>query len=339
MAIENYRSYMDRITVSDSLHEKLTALPGHAPALRKAPLWLRTGALAACAVLVVGAGAYAVWQLTKGGMPTGAMESSSMAIGEAGSIDLAPEDPDGTEPGMKTMGGYETHETRAGVPIVCYHILPWIDYGTRETVAASSLDWDFPPESIRLQMTREQIAALLGGEEALTTHLDWDAYELTGRAGWNAGDCALIGAYIQGYEGPMDHWEFSVWAGKLPPTCLELGGSVTQEIWNVSVTAEKMDSEDGGGERSVCFMKGDYGYRFRIVATDADRAEQLVSRLVRRIIVDDGFYPANLTPEGDIHMPSEPQDTPAPSGGEGTDASTAASVPPGEWAENTPSNN
>lgn len=327
MAMESYRSYMDRITVSDALHEKLMQLPEKAPAKPKPPLFLRTAALAACAALLVGAGAYGIWQLTESERPMSVVSSSSMALAEA--IDLAPADED-FEPGQKSIGGYETHETRAGVPIVCYHILPWIDYGEGGTTSVSSLDWDFPPDAVRLDLTHEQIAALLGGEDALTTHLDWGAYELTGRAAWNP-DGTFAAAYIQGYEGPLDHWEFLVWAGQLPPTCVALAESVTQDIWNVSVTAEKIDTESGVS-RSVSFMQDDYGYRFSLTGADADHAELLVSRLVRRMIADDGFYPDRLSSDGTIHLPPASPDPVYPDTAEpslpGDTSSAAMSVPP-----------
>ena len=56
--MKNYHSYMDRQEVSPAVHEKLLDL--EPPKKRSGP-WLRYGALAACAVLIIGAGA---WRLT-----------------------------------------------------------------------------------------------------------------------------------------------------------------------------------------------------------------------------------------------------------------------------------
>lgn len=318
MAMETYRSYMEHVTVSDGLHEKLMALKTKAPAGRKAPLWLRAGALAACAVLLLAVGGYAVlqpgsWQRIPG------QETSSMAI-TSESIDIAPETPGTAEPGQKSLGGYETHEVRANVPVVCYHMLPWIDYGEGGRAAADSLVWNFPPDAVSLTLTHEQLAALLGGEEALATHLDWSAYELTGQAGWDAGG-TFLGLYAQGYQGPLDHWEFTVKAGELPAADTVLEESVTQEIWDVSVTADKLDGKEGFS-RNVSFMVDGYGYRFRLTATDAGRAELLVSRLVRQMIVGGGLCPENLTPDGEIHLPPVPEEMTPPSGGEGNTAAS-----------------
>ena len=52
-----YHSYMDRQEISPAAHETLMNLV--APVRRSRP-WVRTGALAACAALMIGAG---VWRL------------------------------------------------------------------------------------------------------------------------------------------------------------------------------------------------------------------------------------------------------------------------------------
>lgn len=306
MTAERYRACMDRVKASDGLHRRLLALPETAPAAKKA-LWLpRAAALAACAVLAVG-----VWAC-------GLQSSLTPQPGAVSSTALAEAPPD-TPPGPRTLGGYETRETRAGVEIAVYHILPWVDYGENGQAAAAA-DWDFPPDTVRLELTDAQIAALLGGAEVLDTHLDWGAYALTGRAALNE-DGTLAGACLAGSADESARWECMVWRGALPPACLAVPGGVGQTVWDVAVTAHRYNVP-GVAVREVSFLAGDgYGYRFSVTDPDAARAETLVSRFLRRMILD-GVCPDCLTVEGEIRQ-RPAQQAPEESGG-----NAAASVPP-----------
>lgn len=325
MEMERYRSYMDRVTVSDRLHERLRALSGDASAQKKRPWRPRAAALAACAVLAVGAGVCGLAALLRSPPPAALQGAASSAeITSEPAIDLAPAGPDDIVPGQKTLGGYETRETRAGVDVAVYHILPWIDYGAGLTAAANA-DWDFPPDTVRLELTAERAEALFGGADVLETHLGWGAYTLSGDAVWEP-DGTFFGAFVTGHADALDHWECTVWRGALPPACIRLEGSVEQTVWNVAVTAEKLDT-DAGAYRAVSFLANDgCGYRFAVTAPDAARAEELASRFVRQVLVDGGVQPANLTMEGDIHMPPA-QDAAPPADTSGT-SGAAASVPP-----------
>lgn len=332
--MKSYKSYMDRITVSPALHEKLQ---NPVEPKKTRPPWRKYGVLAACLALVLGVGIYRVaqWHALEENFRFDSeppMQTSSEAI------DLAPEDPDYAEPGMKTLGGYEVQEQIAGVDVTTYHILPWIDYGTvsGETATAAMFDWDIPKGSTRRDLSREEIAALLGGEDVLSTHLDWDSYQLTGWAAWYE-DGSFWGAYLNGWAGPLDHFEFAVTAGTLPPTCIVLPGSAEQDIWGVMVTADGFDSE-AGCNRRVSFMKDGMGYRFDLTSTDTAqarfdltgtaRAEELVSRMVRQIIAEEGANPDAITADGSIPPASnnvsvDPIPSTPPSEG-----ASAPSVPP-----------
>lgn len=352
--MNKYKSYMDRVAVSDALHEKLLHLE---KAPRKPIRWQRYAAAVACAALLLGAG---VW--LAGGRPeeerwrdlvrtfetcTVTIESAqpsapgpvpcaapSSPVESNEAIDLAPEDPDGAEPGMKTIEGYEVKINRAGMDLVEYHILPWIDYGSANEAAAVALDWDIPQNAARRDLDADEITALLGGAGAVDLHLDWSSYELSGWGAWYVdgdenGDGPFWGAYLQGYKGPMDHFEFAVTAGNLPPTCITFDGSVEQEIWGLSVTAGKYDGRDGCSRR-VSFMKDGYGYRFDLTATgETGDAEKLVSRVVTYVAVGDGLSFYTVTGE----EPPEPDPLPAdPDAIEEPPSyppsSSAASVPP-----------
>lgn len=315
--MKDYKSYMDRVTVSKEMREKLMALE-RGKKEEKPMKWKTYAAAAACAALLIGVGVWGVgarpeeerWRDLVATFETAAVVEStqisdpdpvqcaapSAPVESQEAIDLAPEDPSGAEPGIKTIEGYETRETRAGVDVAVYHVLPWIDYGGGSLNAGQvSADWDIPQNASRRNLTGLEIIYLLGGQDAVNLHLDWSDYELTGWGAWYE-DGSFWGAYLMGYKGPMDHFEFAVTSGQLPPTCVVFGDSVEQEVWGLTVTADKYDGKDGASRR-VSFMKDDYGYRFDLTATgDPEDAEKLVSRAVTWIANGDGLNFSAVTP-------------------------------------------
>lgn len=276
--MKRYKRFMDGVRASDTLNQRLKELKEP----KQKPAWTKYGAMAAALVLVCGLGWYGLdyWQtMNRQRFLERAqvyhpeeVDNPNIALASPGEAD---------QPVEKTLEGYEVKEERGGVPVVCYYCLPYIEYTqagnpNRYTVAA---DWDIPQGALKGDLNRNHIARLLGGEDVLSTHLDWDGYELSGWAAWlENGD--FWGFYIDGYAGELDHFEFAVTADQLPPTCIVHENSVTQEILGLTVTADKYDGEHGC-DRRVSFMKGDYGYRFDLTSTDTEQAERLVSRLVR----------------------------------------------------------
>lgn len=357
--MNEYRSYMDRVAVSDELHGKLL----HLEEPEKKPVrWKRYAVAAACAVLLLlGVGAWHIgvhpeaerWRNLIASFDTMAIESvqpsdpgpvqcaaPSAPAESSAAIEIAPVEGDDIEPGMKTIVGYETRETRAGVEVNVYHVLPWIDYGSANEAAGVSLDWDIPAGAIRRNLTDVELIRLLGGRDAVDLHLDWSEYELSGWAAWY-GDGSFWGAYLQGYKGPMDHFEFAVTAGQLPPTCVVFGDSVEQDIWDMTVTADKYDGKDGCARR-VSFMRDNYGYRFDLTATgDPEDAEKLVSRAVTWIANGDGLDFSAISP--DVVITQVPEANPTAilplEDGDGAssqdeassqDGASASSVPPAD---------
>lgn len=281
--MRRYKTFMDGVRVSDTLDRRLKELKE--PGKRPVP-WAKYGSMAAALLLVVGLG---TWWLSREEVYDHLVDYDPAAPENAGvgEPDIAIVEPgDVTEAGEKTIGGYEV----VSGGIAAYYILPYIDYGGMKSSAAGQVaaDWDIPSGAVKRDLTREEIAALLGGEEALSTHLDWDGYELSGWAAWYE-DGSFWGAYIYGAVGPLDHFEFAVTANQLPPTCFDYPGSVTQEIRGLTVTANGFDSvaapQGGvdGSDRRVSFMKDGYGYRFELTGTSKAVTEERVSRLVCRI--------------------------------------------------------
>lgn len=291
--MKRYRKFMSGVKPSDTLDQRLRELK----APKKKPAWTRYGAMAAALVLVFG------------GVSVG-MHRSAYLSGYIDSLfyepayrpeqeaenqpDIAIVDPSEVDgPSKKALGSYDVASGSGPEAVVAHYILPYIDYGdTGLSEVQTALDWDIPQGAFRRDMSREHIAYLLGGEDALSTHLDWDGYELSGWAAWyENGD--FWGAYVMGHQGPLDHFEFAVTADQLPPTCIAYPHSVEQNICGVMVTADGHDSvatPSGGVDastRRVSFMREGYGFRFDLTSTSRALAEERVSRLVR-LVADDG---------------------------------------------------
>lgn len=278
--MKRYKRFMDGVKASDTLDRRLKALKEP----KKKPAWAKYGAMAAALVLVFGLGWYGLNYLhTVVGQR---MFMEAIEKERASQPDIALAGPgDVAEPGQQTLGSYDV----TGDGMTAHYLLPYIEYTeagnpNRYTVAA---DWDIPVEAFRRDMSREHIAYLLGGEDALSTHLDWDGYALSGWAAWyENGD--FWGAYIQGYAGELDHFEFAVTANQLPPTCFEFPDVEEQNIHGLMVSAVGYDST--ASTRQVSFMKDGYGYRFDLTGTDRELAEKRVSRLVRWVADDSGEW-------------------------------------------------
>lgn len=293
--MKRYRKYMDNIKATDTLRQRLREL--ETPVKRHIP-WKRYGAMAAALALVLGLG-YAHYYNTVVSPRGQAFLEATLSFDPAAHPDIAWEDPNGSEPGQKALEGYDVREERGGVAVTVRYILPYIEYGEVGTAVAKA-DWDIPEGAVKRDLPRDEIIALMGGEDAVNTHLDWGGYELTGWAAW-CEDGTFWGAYINGRhtEWLSDTFEFAVTAGQLPPVCVVSPGEVTQKIRGLTITAVKNDWELGGEsltqipERRVSFFKGVCGYRFTVNSGDTEQAERLVSRLVCRI-ADEGLG-ADLT--------------------------------------------
>lgn len=294
--MKRYQQFMDGVAASDTLHRRLAELKE--PEKRPVP-WVKYGTMAAAVALVCGLGAWGLGKVPGGPGQLAAcfMPTSAPELGGLDEPDIATAEPgDVTEPGRLSLGGYDV--TRDGM--TTHYVLPYIEYG--ETGGTEmALDWDVPPGAVKRELTGEDIAALLGGEDVLTDHLAWgEYYVLSGWAAWYE-DGSFWGAYINGlipnYGSAVDQFQFAVTAGQLPPTCIAYLGSVEQNIGGVIVTADQADWENRFGEetasihdRRVSFMTNGYGYRFEMSSGDPEAAEEMVSRLVR-LIADQGITP------------------------------------------------
>ena len=260
--MKRYLDYMDRITAPEALCRRLAGLT--APVRPTA--WKKYGAAAAALVLAVGMGIFGLSRLAPALTLEGETEPDIGVLEPAGpALTQSP-----------TLGGYEVEEGE----VVAYYMLPYLDYGTVETPAA---DYAIAlPEGVEpRQMGEGELLELLGGEAALTQHLDWGGYALTGTAlTWPDGRVWMLS--VSGWAGPLDHFQLDVMEGELPPTCLFYEESVVNQLGDLEVTADRYVGEDSQSLR-VSFLTGGYGYRFSLTAAESTPAEELVSRLVRYV--------------------------------------------------------
>lgn len=230
--MKNYELYMDRQTVSASLHEKLLTL--EAP-VRRSGTWKRWGALAACCVLAAGLG---LWRLSPHQISCGAAADGSAVAGQ--------------EP-----------QPADAVPEITYR---------RETsgVAADialpdgSFTREIPTEQLAALLARE-------GEslDSVLAALGWTDYALRGEAIYDgAGQLWLLTVTGQHPDGP--EFTLELCPGELPPTCVVTPAQETVQVNGVSVSAwySSWDRDGDGKTEHVCkseFMAGDVGVRYENV--------------------------------------------------------------------------
>ena len=319
--MKRYKQFMDGVKAPDTLRQRLRELK--APK-KKPAAWKNCGLMAAVLALVLGLGSYAhYWNMVVD--PRGQAFLDQTLVFCPNSDELAIEDPGESDHPGDTLGGYEFHEHEG---MVSYQFLPHIEYGEADGEAQTSqvsADWDIPQGAARRELTKEEIIALMGGGDAVNTHLDWGGYKLAGWGAWYE-DGSFWGTYITGIHA-SDTFEFSVTAGQLPPTCIAYPHSVTQEVYGLTLTADKCYipswiSVPAGvtapdvTHLTVSFMDEGYGYRFEVNSLNEEQAELLVSRLVCAVADDrlalytvDPAAPKKVTcavcgntfPEGTVH--------------------------------------
>ena len=297
--MRQYKSYMDHVKVSGDLHRRLAELEG--PGKRPVP-WVKYASLAAALALVCGLG---VWGLGKvpGGpgqlaacfMPTVAPE-----LGGLDEPDIALEEPgDAAQPGMRTLGGYEVAEDGAAA----YYVLPYIEYGPPSgSVMNSSLA---RPDGELRDVGRDDVLALVGGEEALTAHLNWGECEFRGTVGFEA-DGTVCMMSLWG-EGADTAFSLEVSPGRMPPTCYVVMGEerTITDVWGVEVSGVNRAGAYGDAERGVYmdvsrelqFIAKGVGCRLKVYGTQDQAVEELASRFVRWAVLE-GLDLSAISPDG-----------------------------------------
>ena len=259
--MKNYEMYMDRQTVSASLHEKLLTLE---PPARPSGGWRRWGALAACCALIAGLG---LWRL--GYRQTPRRE----------------------DPGTPAIAGQE--QPADDVPEITYRR----ETGGADADIAlpdGSFRREIPAEQLAALFARE-------GEslDSALSALGWADYVLRGEAIYDgAGQLWLLTVTGQHPDGP--EFTLELCPGSLPPSCVVTPAQESTQVNGVAVSAwyGSWDRDGDGKTEHVCrseFMAGDVGVRYENVdapftarygSTDGELggAQKLNAMAVGRII-------------------------------------------------------
>jgi hypothetical protein len=229
--------------------------------------------MAAALALVIGLGSWGIGRLS-----TQDAGELGRPVPETGEV-VAPVPEPWPTANTQITGGYEVVDGE----MVGYYMLPYIKYG--QVAQETEADVALPVGVYRRDLTREELAALLDGEQNLSQHLNWGDYELYAFAMLNR-DGSLWQLYIGGHKGDSgyEHFQLQIRPGGLPVACCVCPESEVNEIWGVQVSADGHDGEHASSRR-LSFLHGDYGYRFEITGVNADEAEDIASRTARFFIL------------------------------------------------------
>ena len=315
-----YHSYINRQEISRETHEKLLDLTTRR---RSGRPWVRYGALAACAALIIGVG---VWKL----VPVSDPADISCEAGQF-AADYTPLPGESDTVGPDYAGASLADDTDTSFMVnspVMYGerispAIPAIHYSDNILDRADlSGDWAYAPGSFEVDLTKKGIQTIFWGPEGkpeteqgdLPWTLFWDGYIVHGSA-WYDGQGRLIELTITGERSPgedvLANFTLELCPGEMPHNCAidmsredefsEFNG-VSVAAWSTSAT----DELDGDGKTYIythCgseFMtSNEIGVRFenwsrRIGAEDGEEMELEKSRtfnaaFVRQALTD-GLY-------------------------------------------------
>ena len=326
--MKRYKDYMDGVEPSEELRERLLGL--NAP--KKRPAWAKYGAVAAALVLVAGLGVLGARYL--GGEPELGVPEIAPVESSYPAQAVAPGDLPGGSEGTRTMGGYEVAQGE----VMSYYMLPYIAYG--ESSGGVALSLVVPDGVTSRTLTQEEITAFFGGESALTTHLNWGGYTLSGYV-MAYEDGTVWRAHLYGEKGNEAHFGLTVCPDELPlECCLAMGRAETiTDVFGVQVAGYYGGIYGEGANREVWlpesreveFLAHGVGCRFTFYGPEGESGmvEEQVSRFVR-LAVTEGLELNALTPGWEPEAPYGGAVDPQPSQGpveEQTEAFTPAYDP------------
>ena len=280
--MENYTSYMDKQELSAKVHEKLLNL--EVPKKRPRSLWVRYSALAACAALILGVGA---WRLAPGPAKAPAQSEYQFAADYApkhkeedtvGPEDLLPgpapaasiqddiqhsEASKGTEDSVSRAypgDSFVVNSPVQGDETIAFYCMPYINYQDVTNKPSVSPDWCWAKGTFKVFLGMEDIQKLFWGPEGvpetyqteigrqdLPWALFWDGYTLRAHA-WYSPEGKLREVYLFGVKGDS-FFELRMDPGQLPITCVYDPDRESTEAFGVEVTGwSKVYDWNGDGE-------------------------------------------------------------------------------------------
>ncbi len=318
--MKQYKSYMDRQEISPAVHENLLNLEAGKKPARP---WMKYGALAACAALIIGVG---VWKLAPAPATTPNPPQSSGQFA-AGYTPL-PGEKDVVESDDLFVVSSPAEGGKLAFPII-----PDINYQdiTDQSQLSSDASRAYLPGSFMTNLKKEDIQTIFWGPEGkpqadhpkteqgdLPWMLFWDGYTLQGRALYD-GQGQLMELWLWG-EQDRASFELELCPGALPFTCCidANRGDVISEFNGVSVAgwSQVYDRDGDGQDDYICgseFMtKNDIGVRFvnrnslmraeyeQDGSMDLGGAQAFNALFVRQALTDGGLYLDHLAENENI---------------------------------------
>lgn len=296
--MKQYKSYMDRQEISLAVHENLLNLE---PEKKSARPWMKYGALAACATLIIGMGA---WRLAPAPAANPVQSDNQFAADHT----PLPGDTDVAESGGSFVVNNHTFVQLMSpmIPVILYQDIT----GGPEAAACRA----YEPGSFMVDLTKEDIQAIFWGPESvpeggddLPCTLFWSGYTVRGRALYD-GQGQLMELTIWGEDGRHD-FELELRLGGLPITCcidMDRGDEIS-EFNGVQVAGwSKVFGRDG--DHYICgseFMtKNDIGVRFvnRNSSVQSEHVPGGDTDLERAQTFNALFVLQALTEDGGLHL-------------------------------------
>lgn len=320
--MERYQTYMDGITMPDTLTEKLLHLEKRP---RQNHTWQRYCAPAASIVLVACIAVLGI-RGTHPGNPHGnpVPPVATAAHGQTDPTPVleqtkAPAEPETTEgatiepplpdpnPRPDLDHGYTVYQDGTALffdlPDLLFNPSPLSADSAGNYVlnamdgTARALDWT-------------DMMCLAGGEAGLQDHLLWSGLTFAGDLYFNRDGTF----HALALSGNSSDWNVSLemLEGREVPDCVEQSPDSVTEWEGVSIAGQNVEGCAVSGVsywgRRVSFQCGGYGYKYTAYALSSKSAENLCARFVRYIVAG-GFHPSCLAASGsaDNQMP-EPAD-------------------------------
>ena len=318
--MKQYKSYMDRQEISPAVHENLLNLEAGKKSARP---WMKYGALAACAALIIGVGAWKL-ALAPATTPNPPQSSGQFAAGYT------------SLPGEKDVVESDdlfVVSSPAGGGKLAFPMIPDINYQdiTDQSQLSSDASRAYLPGSFMTNLKKEDIQTIFWGPEGkpqadhpkteqgdLPWMLFWDGYTLQGRALYD-GQGQLMELWLWG-EQDRASFELELCPGALPFTCCidANRGDIISEFNGVSVAgwSQVYDRDGDGQDDYICgseFMTpDDIGVRFvnrnslmraeyeQDGSMDLGGAQAFNALFVRQALTDGGLYLDHLAESENI---------------------------------------
>jgi len=308
--MKQYQTYFDRQTVSPQLHERLLALEtAEIPKTqRKGTVYMKLGALAACAALLIGV------------VPK--LLSPGPAVTPDPTTPAAVSTPEASQPVLDDVGQGDHAAFVAAGPAdaskLMFPMIAGVDYADATNTPEAAPAIIFPKGSFAVPLDKEDIQKLFWGPEGKPAMdnpktdpgdfplmlMNWAGYIISGEAM---------------YDGNGDLWELRVWGtkgedsftlraavGQLPPTCVVLKSTVTTNVIGAEVSGwyQSYDHDGDDAVEHICtsqFVANGVGFRFTNVgsggmtagtdeATGLGGAKLFNQMVVTQLCHTDGFY-------------------------------------------------